>query len=80
MEDYETASEQKVDNSQAIPRRPMPSVSTEVRPYAEKRNAPAAVIASWIALEALSPQTYRKPADLAGEDATRVVYLDKGLP
>jgi hypothetical protein len=50
------------------------------RPYTEKSNDPAAILASWIALEALSPQTYRRPADLANEDKRRVALLGAGLP
>jgi hypothetical protein len=33
--------------------------------------APAAILATWTALEALSPQTYRRPEDLAGGDRLR---------
>ena len=50
------------------------------RPYTEKRNDPAAILASWVAQEALSPQTYRRPSDLANEDQRRIASLDKGLP
>lgn len=51
-----------------------------LRSRPEKRNDPESILASWIALEALSPQTYRKPADLANDDRRRVALLDDGLP
>ncbi|WP_246793475.1 DEAD/DEAH box helicase [Burkholderia perseverans] len=38
---------------------------------------PAAILTSWIAMEALSPQTYRRPADLASGDQRCVVALDQ---
>lgn len=57
-----------------------PARPVVTRPYTEKRNDPAAILASWVALEALSPQTYRRPADLANEDQRRVAFLDGGLP
>ena len=44
-----------------------PSVS----PAAKGRNEPAAILATWTALEALSPQTYRRLEDLAGGDRLR---------
>jgi PAS domain-containing protein len=34
---------------------------------------PGSILATWTALEALSPQTYRRPADLADGDQRRVV-------
>jgi hypothetical protein len=80
MEDYDIASKPQVDAPVSPSRRPMPQVNVEKLPYTGTRNAPPAIIASWIALEALSPQTYRKPADLSGGDATRVVGMEKGLP
>lgn len=45
-------------------------------PGPAKADEPKAVLASWIALEALSPQTYRRPADLAAGDQRRVAMLD----
>jgi hypothetical protein len=59
---------------------PAPVLSQIKRPYSEKRNDPESILCSWIALEALSPQTYRKPADLANDDRRRVALLDEGLP
>ncbi|WP_210250554.1 hypothetical protein [Bradyrhizobium paxllaeri] len=41
-------------------------------------NEPTAVLAAWIALEALSPQTYRRPDDLVAGDRRCVADLTKG--
>jgi hypothetical protein len=41
-------------------------------------NEPTAVLATWIALEALSPQAYRRPEDLAGGDRRCVADLSTG--
>ncbi len=71
---------QRTSSLDSASRRPMPAVVKVTRSFTDMRNAPAAILASWVALEALSPQTYRKPADLAGDDASRVASLDKGLP
>ncbi|WP_414470630.1 AAA domain-containing protein [Microvirga sp. M2] len=44
-------------------------------------NEPRAILAAWTALEALSPQTYRKPEDLAAGDRRCVADLaSQGLP
>lgn len=43
-------------------------------------NEPRAILASWTALEALSPQTFRKPEDLASGDRRCVAALSSGLP
>lgn len=42
-------------------------------------NTPSDILSSWIALEVLSPQTFRKPQDLAGSFGS-VAYLNDGLP
>lgn len=39
-------------------------------------NKPAAILSAWTALEALSPQTYRRPADLANGDGRCVAEFD----
>jgi hypothetical protein len=39
-------------------------------------NEPAAILSAWTALEALSPQTYRRPADLANGDTRCVAEID----
>lgn len=49
-------------------------------PHGEKRSAPLSLLASWTAIEALSPQTYRSPANLVSDDRSRVAYLERGLP
>ena len=41
-------------------------------------NKPTSILAAWVALEALSPQTYRRPVDLANGDARCVASLDGG--
>jgi len=42
------------------------------------QNEPTAILATWTALEALSPQTYRRPEDLIGGDRRCVVSLSNG--
>lgn len=39
-------------------------------------NTPEAILAAWTAMEALSPQTYRRPADLVNGDRRCVALLD----
>jgi hypothetical protein len=41
-------------------------------------NEPRAILAAWTALEALSPQTYRRPEDLVAGDRRRVADLSTG--
>jgi len=41
-------------------------------------NEPMPILAAWTALEALSPQTYRRPEDLAGGDRRCVADLSTG--
>jgi hypothetical protein len=44
-------------------------------------NAPAEILSAWTALEVLSPQSFRKPEELAaGRDRSLVASLDRGLP
>lgn len=38
-------------------------------------NEPQAILAAWTALEALSPQTYRRPEDMAGGERRRIAEL-----
>lgn len=47
-------------------------------PIPESTNEPAAILAAWTALEALSPQTYRRPEDLAAGDRSCVADLSAG--
>jgi len=44
-------------------------------PVFVERDQPQAILASWIAFEALSPQTYRRPADMANGDQRCVALL-----
>jgi len=41
---------------------------------------PRSILATWIALEALSPQTFRQPEDLVEGDPGRVARIDTVLP
>lgn len=45
-----------------------------------KKNAPQAILAAWTALEALSPQSYKRPEDMASGDRSRVVLFQRGVP
>lgn len=47
-------------------------------PLPKERNEPRGIIGGWIALEALSPQTYRRPEDLVSGDRGCVVRLSDG--
>jgi hypothetical protein len=58
----------------------VPPAHVRTRPSSEKPDEPESILASWIALEALSPQTYRRPADLANGDDRCVANLGDGLP
>ncbi|HEY6802004.1 MAG TPA: AAA domain-containing protein [Pyrinomonadaceae bacterium] len=40
-------------------------------------NAPESILSAWIALEVLSPQTFRRPEDLASKDQRRVALLNE---
>ncbi|VWB62496.1 helicase [Burkholderia lata] len=43
-----------------------------------RSNEPSAILGSWIVTEALSPQTYRQPADLANGDPRGVAWINRG--
>ncbi|MFT4503198.1 DEAD/DEAH box helicase [Caballeronia sp. 15711] len=62
----------KVDQTSNLDTRVVPKV-VPLTP-----NDPASILASWIAIEALTPQTYRRPADLVNGDQRRIVMLDRG--
>jgi hypothetical protein len=47
-------------------------------PTPKSTNEPTAILAAWTALEALSPQTYRRPEDLAAGDRRCVADLSAG--
>jgi hypothetical protein len=44
----------------------------------ETKNEPAAILATWTALEALSPRTYNAPHDLAYGDRSRIARIEDG--
>lgn len=52
---------------------PLPDFNPPLNP-----NDPAAILAAWTALEALSPQTYRRPEDRAGGDRRCVADISGG--
>ncbi|MNS04903.1 Viral (Superfamily 1) RNA helicase [compost metagenome] len=53
----------------------LPSFSTS-----GKANDARAILAAWTALEALSPQGYKRPEDMATGDRSRVALLERGVP
>ena len=62
-------------------RAPPPSENLgDLPPYPTPKgaNEPASILATWIALEALSPQTYRRPEDLSAGDRRCVADLSTG--
>ncbi|HEQ1857596.1 TPA: DNA helicase [Providencia alcalifaciens] len=48
-------------------------------PSGKVNDAPA-ILAAWTALEALSPQSYKRPEDMASGDRSRVALLSQGIP
>ncbi|MBP2859407.1 DNA helicase [Dickeya oryzae] len=54
---------------------PLPSFSPS-----GKANDARAILAAWTALEALSPQGYKRPEDMATGDRSRVALLERGVP
>ncbi|HBC7422452.1 AAA domain-containing protein [Serratia bockelmannii] len=54
---------------------PLPSFSPT-----GKSNDARAILAAWTALEALSPQGYKRPEDMATGDCSRVALLERGVP
>lgn len=49
-------------------------------PPAGPRNEASAILATWTVLEALSPQAYKCPEDLASGDRSRVAFFARGTP
>ncbi|MBP2238270.1 hypothetical protein J2Z31_004797 [Sinorhizobium kostiense] len=45
-----------------------------------KTNDARAILAAWTALEALSPQSYKRPEEMASGDRSRVALLERGIP
>lgn len=64
----------QVNNTQ-INLEPLPSFSPS-----GKTNDARAILAAWTALEALSPQGYKRPEDMASGDRSRVALLERGIP
>ncbi|EMM7217703.1 DEAD/DEAH box helicase [Enterobacter bugandensis] len=54
---------------------PIPSFSPS-----GKANDARAILVAWTALEALSPQGYKRPEDMATGDRSRVALLERGVP
>lgn len=57
-----------------VAQRPEPRPRSAIAPG--ERDAPGAILSAWTALEALSPQTYRRAEDLVGGDRRCVASLD----
>jgi hypothetical protein len=55
-----------------------PSSITQPTQRPVSNNLPESILSAWVALEALSPQTYRKPEDLAAGDRRCVADLTDG--
>jgi len=70
----DTAMRQQFDKDQ-IDLGPLPSFSPS-----DKANDARAILAAWTALEALSPQGYKRPEDMATGDRSRVALLERGVP
>ncbi|HCR2031632.1 TPA: DNA helicase [Enterobacter cloacae] len=70
----DTAMRQQFDKGQ-IDLGPLPSFSPS-----DKANDARAILAAWTALEALSPQGYKRPEDMATGDRSRVALLERGVP
>ena len=45
-----------------------------------EKNAPQNILSAWTALEVLSPQTFRKPEDLANGDTRAIAHLTDRCP
>lgn len=65
----------KTSTPETIDLGPLPSA-----PLPKSPNEPQAILSAWTALEALSPQTYRQPEDLAAGDRRCVADLSATSP
>jgi len=54
------------------------AVTPDGKPMPPVENSPIEILKAWTALEALSPQTFRKPEDLVNGDRRAVARLDNG--
>lgn len=66
---------------QSLPALPSEMTREPLKPKPAVCNNPSDIVQAWTALEVLSPQGFRRPADLVGGDHRRVATLkDGGLP
>jgi len=66
---------QQRDSGDQIDLGPLPSFSPS-----GKVNDARAILAAWTALEALSPQGYKRPEEMASGDRSRIALLERGIP
>lgn len=59
---------------------PPPNPEASPFPPPDKMPPPSRILAAWTALEALSPQAFKKPEDLVNGDRACIAQLDRGLP
>ncbi|PYQ65352.1 MAG: hypothetical protein DMF53_05690 [Acidobacteria bacterium] len=57
---------------------PVPDRPAKPRPSSGPPNSPEAILDAWTSLEVLSPQTFRRPEDLAGGESRAVASLETG--
>ena len=60
-----------------IPTAPMPTL-TRAETNIEGLSEPERILSSWMALEVLSPQSFRKPEDLVAGDKYRIANISRG--
>lgn len=70
----DSAMREKFDKDQ-IDLGTLPSISPS-----NKANDARAILAAWTAIEALSPQSYKRPEDMATGDRSRIALLERGVP
>lgn len=64
----------------STPSAPPPSLKMTSFPSPDQMPPPSRILAAWTALEALSPQAFKKPEDLANGDRSCIAPLDHSLP
>ncbi|MEG6504096.1 DEAD/DEAH box helicase [Nitratidesulfovibrio sp. 1201_IL3209] len=64
----------------SAPSAPAPSPETPPLPSPDQMPLPSRILAAWTALEALSPQAFKKPEDLANGDRSCIASLDRSVP
>ena len=78
-----TVAEPQVETvSETVEFQSVTAVTLESGPHKRPvhEDATSSILAAWIALEALSPQTYRRPEDLASGDKRCVANISPQLP